>query len=68
MLHIECNIYEKVNRESNREKKINSLLEMLLTILHLTQFICRKGQHILLPYSEVQPGRMVIISVFSRIC
>jgi hypothetical protein len=29
MLHRECNLYEKVNKESNREPKINSLLEML---------------------------------------
>jgi hypothetical protein len=30
MLHIECNHYEKLNREINREPKIKSLLEMLL--------------------------------------
>jgi hypothetical protein len=26
MLHIECNLYEKVNRELNREKKIKKSL------------------------------------------
>jgi hypothetical protein len=30
MLRIEYNFYEKVNKESNREKKMKSLLKMLL--------------------------------------
>jgi hypothetical protein len=34
MLHIECNHYEKLNRELNRELKIKSLLEMLLAALN----------------------------------
>jgi hypothetical protein len=33
---MECNFYEKVNRESNREPKIKSLLEMLLVWLEGT--------------------------------
>jgi hypothetical protein len=28
MLHIECNHYEKLDRELNRESKIKNLLEM----------------------------------------
>jgi hypothetical protein len=30
MLYIEFNLYGKINKESNRESKIKSLLEMLL--------------------------------------
>jgi hypothetical protein len=30
MLHIKYNLYEKVNRELNRESKMKILLEMLL--------------------------------------
>jgi hypothetical protein len=30
MLYIELNLYEEANKESNRELKIKSLLEMLL--------------------------------------
>jgi hypothetical protein len=29
MLYIEFNIYEETNKETNKESKINSLLEML---------------------------------------
>jgi hypothetical protein len=32
MLYIMCNLYEKTNRESNREQKMKILLEMLLGI------------------------------------
>jgi hypothetical protein len=38
MLHIEYNFYEKVNRESNREQKMKSLLEMLLRRRHTIVF------------------------------
>jgi hypothetical protein len=37
MLDIECNLYEKINRESNREPKMKSLLEMLLQVSIATQ-------------------------------
>jgi hypothetical protein len=37
MLHIECNLYEEVNRVSYRESKIECLLEMLL--MSITRFL-----------------------------
>jgi hypothetical protein len=37
MLHIECNHYEKLNRELNRETKIKCLLEMLLNVIKYSQ-------------------------------
>jgi hypothetical protein len=37
MLYIKFNIYEKTNKESNRESKIKILLEMLL--VHLSNMV-----------------------------
>jgi hypothetical protein len=33
MVHIEFNLYEKVNREYNRESKIKSILEALFVYI-----------------------------------
>jgi hypothetical protein len=35
MLYIECNLYKMINKESNREQKMNSFLVMLLGYTYL---------------------------------